>query len=112
MRPEQVRKSRSALHDLKPGACRRNCTLNLGPVADDAGILHQRFDLSLRIARDFFRRKTIEGAAKILALAQNGDPRKAGLETVEHKFFIESAIVELGYAPFFVVIGDVERILF
>src|SRR6185312_11032905 len=60
MIPEQIRKSRPALHDFKPGACGRDRSLDFCPIADNAGILHQRFDLSLRIARDFFRRKVIK----------------------------------------------------
>ena len=72
----------------------------------------RRFDLASRIARDFFRRKAIEGAAEIVALAQNGDPRQSGLEAVENQFLVERAIVEFRHAPFLVVIGDVDRVLF
>ena len=64
-----------------------------------------------RVARDFFRLETVECAAEILALAQDRDPGKPGLETVEHQFFIKRAIVVFRHAPLVVVIGDIERIL-
>ena len=69
------------------------------------------FDLAFLVARDFFRLKIVKRAAKILALAQDRDPRKPGLESVEHEFLVECAIVEFRHAPFVIVIGDIERIL-
>ena len=67
--------------------------------------------LRLLVARDFLRLEIVEGAAEILALAQDRDPRQPGLESVEHEFLVECAIVEFRHAPFVVVIGDIERIL-
>src|SRR5271155_826881 len=109
--PQQLREARSLCRDFKPGARREHRALDLGAVAHDAGVLHQPFDFFWRVTRDFRRREIVEGAAKILALAQNGDPRQAGLKAVEHQFFVESAVVIFGHAPFFVMIGEVKRVI-
>ena len=93
------------------GARREHGAFDLGAIAHDAGVLHQPFDFRRPVARDFFRHETIEGAAEIFALAQDGDPRQAGLKTIEDEFFVERAVVEFRHAPFLVVIGDVERIV-
>src|SRR5262249_26747883 len=55
--------------------------------------------------------EAVEGAAEILALAQDGDPGQSGLEAVEDELLIERAVIVFGHAPFLVVIGDVERVL-
>jgi hypothetical protein len=52
----------------------------------------------------------IERLSEILALAQDRDPRQSGLETVEHQFFIQRAVVIFRHAPFGVVIGHIERV--
>src|SRR5262249_8402845 len=110
--PQQPRKPRALFHDLKPGARRCNRAFNLRAIAYDAGVLHQGLNLALLIACNFFRSEAIKSPTKVVALAQDGDPRQAGLEAIEHEFFIERPIVEFRHAPLFVVIGDVERILF
>ena len=109
--PQQLGKAGAFFHDFEPGARREHRALDLGAIAHDAGVAHQPFDLGRPVARDFFRHKAVEGAAEIFALAQDGDPRQAGLETVEHEFFVERAVVVFRHAPFLIVIGDVERIV-
>src|SRR5262249_42899680 len=86
-------------------------TLDLGAVADDADIVHQRKDLLGVVARDLRRFEIVEGAAEVVALAQDGDPGQPGLEPVEDQLFVERAVVIFGYTPFAVVIGDVKGIL-
>ena len=93
------------------GARRADRALDLGAVAHDAGVLHQPLDLLRRVARDLLRLEIVEGAAEIVALAQDGDPRQPGLEAVEHQLLVERAVVVFRHAPFLVVIGDVERVL-
>src|SRR5262249_36076295 len=85
--------------------------LDLGAVAHDAFVAHQRLDLALAVAGDRGRLEAVEGAAEIVALAQDGDPRQPGLEAVEHELFVQRAVIVLGHAPLGVVIGDVERVL-
>src|ERR1700719_2211682 len=109
--PQQLREARPLVHDIEPGPRRAHGALDLGAIAHDAGILHQPLELGRPVARDFLRNEIVEGAAEVLPLAQDGDPRQPGLETVEHEFFIERAIVVFRHAPFLVVIGDVERIV-
>src|SRR6202035_5001925 len=109
--PQQLGETGPLVHAPEPRPRRAHGALDLRAVAHDAGSLQQPLDLGRPVARDFFRNETVEGAAEIVALAQDGDPRQAGLETVEHKFFVERAIVVFRHAPFLVVIGDVERIV-
>ncbi len=110
--PQQFGEARAFFHDLEPGARREHRALDLGAVAHDAGVGHQALDLWLAVARDFFRRKTVEGAAEIFALAQDGDPRQSGLKAVEHELFVKRAVIIFRHAPFLVVIGEIERIVF
>src|SRR4029077_11084554 len=72
--PQQVGKARPLLHHLEPGARREHRAFDLGAIANDAGIAHQPFDLRAPVARDLFRIEVVEGAAEILAFAQDRDP--------------------------------------
>src|SRR5581483_2368974 len=54
--------------------------------------------------------ESMEGFAEIFPLAQDSDPGEAGLETVQHQFFIKRPAVIFRHAPLFVVIGDIERV--
>src|ERR1051326_5342841 len=109
--PEQRREARALVHDLEIGARGKHRGFDLRAVAHDAGVRHQPCHLGRAVARDFLRVEAIEGAAEIFPLAQDRDPRQAGLEAVEHELLVERAVVEFRHAPFLVVIGDVERIL-
>src|SRR5262249_41478325 len=84
---------------------------DLHAITHDAGILHQLLDLLRRVARDLLRLEAVEGPAEVLALAQNGDPGQPGLKAVEDELLVERAVVVFGHAPFFVMIGDVKRVL-
>src|SRR5579864_8820193 len=53
----------------------------------------------------------LSNALRKLSLAQDRDPRQAGLEAVEDQLFEQCAVVIFRYAPFIVVIGDIERIV-
>src|SRR5665213_166679 len=110
MVPQEGGKSRAAVHDIEVSARRIDRAFDLGAIAHNAGVLHQPFDFLRRVARDLFRIEFAEGAAEVFALAQNRDPRQPGLEAVEHQLLVERAVIPLGHAPFFVVIGDVKRI--
>src|SRR5207249_3279772 len=88
-----------------------NRSLDLGAIAHDSLILHQPLDVRPGVSGDLCRIETVEGAAKVLALAQDGDPRKPSLKSVEHELLVECAIVVFGYTPFPIVIGDIERVL-
>lgn len=66
--PEEFREARALFHDLQIRLRRQHCAFDLHPVPYDAGILHQRLDLLLVVARDFFGLKIRESAPEILAL--------------------------------------------
>src|SRR6516165_5036135 len=68
-------------------------------------------DLLWGVACDLCWLEIIEGAAKIVALAQDRDPGQPGLEAVEDQLFIERAVVIFRHGPFGVVICDVKRVL-
>ena len=108
--PQEFRETRALLHDLQIGLGAVDRALDLGAVAHDAGIVHQRVDLLRIVARDLLGLEIVEGLSEIVALAQDRDPRQAGLETVEDQLFVQRAVVIFRHAPFGVVIGDVERI--
>src|SRR5438270_744370 len=77
---------------------------------DDAFVAQPPPALAFAVARDFMRFEVIKGAAEILPLAQDSDPGKSGLESVQDELFVKRAVVELRHAPLFVVIGYVERV--
>jgi hypothetical protein len=51
-----------------------------------------------------------EGGPEGVALAQDRDPGKAGLEPVEDQVLKQRATIELRHAPFLVVVRDIERV--
>src|SRR5262249_49770296 len=109
--PEQLGEARPFLHHVEIRARGGDRALDLGAIAHDAFVAHQRLDLALAVAGDRGRLEAVEGAAEIVALAQDGDPRQPGWEAVEHEFFAQGAVIVLGPPPLGVVIGDVERVL-
>src|SRR5690242_8227144 len=108
--PQQLRETRPLLHHFEIGAGGEDRAFDLEPIAHDAFVGHERSDLALVVTRDDFRPEAVERAAEVFALAQDGDPRQAGLEAVEHELLIKRAVAIVGHAPFVVAIGDVERV--
>ena len=94
--------------EIDPGE--RDRSLDLGAVAHDARIGHQRLDLRRVVVDDDLGPETVEGGAERLALAQDRDPGKSRLETIEDEFFEQGAVVPFRHAPLLVMIGDIERI--
>src|SRR3954452_6528750 len=90
--PQETRKA-LALLDGEPRSRARDRALDLGAVPHDAGIAHQGFDPRGVEAGDRRRIEAREGAAEVLALAQDGDPGQPGLKAVEHQLFVEGAAV-------------------
>src|SRR5262249_35055967 len=99
-------------HDVQIGARRNNRALDLGAVAHDPGVRHQRRDLLGAIAGNQLWLEAIKSAAEILTLAQNSDPRQPSLKAVENQLLIERLVVKLRNTPLLVVIGDIDRIPF
>src|SRR5215207_2308391 len=80
--PQEIREALPLLdREPSPGAGDR--AEDLLPVADDAGVAHQRLDVLGAEGRDHGRIEAGKGAAEILALPQDRDPGQPGLEAVE-----------------------------
>ena|SRR5437868_4749045 len=72
--------------DLQPGPGAHHRPLDLGAVANDAGVVHQCSDRFSVEAGNLLGIEIGEGGAEGVALVQDRDPRKAGLEPVEDQF--------------------------
>src|ERR1700678_4582048 len=110
MLPDEIAEAARLLFDLQPSFGAPDRGLDLGAASDDAFILEQPVDVARAVLGDAVRVEAVKGFAEILALAQNGDPGKPGLETVQHQLLIQRAAVIFGHAPFLIVIGDVKRV--
>src|SRR5262249_29048465 len=76
----------------------------------DSLVFQQACHLPLPIARDLLGIEIVERGAERLALTQDRDPGKSGLETFEHEFLEQHTGVGFRHAPLVVVIGDVKRV--
>ncbi len=108
--PEEVGEVLAPLAHVQIDAGAADRCVDLGGGADDGGVGEQARTVVLAEPRHDLRVEPGEGAPERLALAQDGDPRQAGLEAVEHQLGPEGLRVPLGHAPFLVVIGLIERI--
>src|SRR5690606_38685907 len=82
----------------------------LQAMADDAGVLRQLLQVSVRLRR---HEPDIEAAVDLpvtLALAQDGDPRQARLQAFEHQHLEQVPGVPAGHAPLLIVVALVERV--
>src|SRR6185295_9022100 len=109
--PQKGGEARTLFHHLEPSARRQNGAVDFHLVSHDAGVFHQRSDFLFVVAGNFCGLKIGECFAKIVTLPQNRDPRKTGLESIEHKLLVKRAVVVFGYAPLRVVIGHVNGIV-
>ena len=84
---------------------------DLAAVPDDAGVGEQPLDVALGVAGDHLRVEAVEGLAERHPLAQDGDPREAGLEALEAQQLEQRPLVAQRRAPLAVVVVDVEGIV-
>ena len=84
--------------------------LDLAAVADDPSVLEQALDFPLLEPCDGVGVELGEGGTEGLALAQDRQPREAGLEALEAESLVVAALVSHRPAPLVVVVGLVERI--
>jgi hypothetical protein len=96
--------------DLLPDAGISNRRLDLAAVADNARVRQQAQHVFLAPCGDDIRVKPLKSAAKILSLAQDGNPAQARLKPIQNKLFPERATVIFGHAPIGIMIGLIERI--
>src|SRR5262249_23736850 len=80
---------------------------DLAAMADDAGIAEEPLDVPFAEARHLPGFEPGEGSAKILPFAEDRQPGKAGLESLEADLFEEPDVVVDRAAPFTVMIGAV-----
>src|SRR5690606_4132572 len=78
---------------------------DLAAVADDAGIGEQALDVLFPELRDPIEIEACKTGPKILALAQDRQPRQAGLEPLEADLLEQPDIVGHRTAPFGVVVA-------
>ena len=88
-----------------PGVVDRR--VDLAAMPNDPGVLHQPLDVGLVEFGDPLEVEACEGGAEILTLAQDRQPRKAGLEAFKADFLEQARIGVNRTAPFVVVIGEV-----
>ena len=81
--------------------------LDLAAVADDRGVIEQAGYVILSEAGHPGVVEAGEGAAKGIPLAQDGQPRKTGLEALEAQLLEQTAILGERETPFRVVVGPV-----
>ena len=109
-RPE-VRRQRAVLVDQLERALRVvDRRFDLAAMADDAVVLQQPLHVARAEARDHGGLELREGAAEVLALAEDRDPAQARLKTFEADLLEQPPVVGDRPAPLVVVVVDVERI--
>jgi len=79
--------------------------LDLAPVADDASVLEQAFDIVFGEFGNAGEIESVESVAEVLSLGQDGAPAQTRLETLQAYLFEQASIVRDGEAPFGVVVG-------
>ena len=76
-------------------------------MPDDARIGEESFDVCFLKVRDGFGDEIGEGSAKSRPFAENRQPGKPGLETLQTELLKQSGPIGHRPSPFVVVIGDV-----
>ena len=80
--------------------------LDLGPVADDAGVGQELLHPGRREARHLGGVEVGEGLAVAGAALEDGGPAEAGLRPLEHQELEVGGVVVHRHAPLGVVVGD------
>ena len=80
-------------------------------MTDDALVLQQPRHVALAEGRDALDLEAVKRLAKVLALAEDGDPGQTGLEAFEADLLEEADIVDDGKAPLGVVVVGVEGVV-
>ena len=98
------------LLDREEGARVERDGFEFAAVTHQARVLHEDVDFPGVEAGELADVEARQRLPVVVSLPQHGDPGEAGLGAFEDELFEESAVVPHGHAPFFVVIGDVERV--
>lgn len=84
--------------------------IELEAIADDARVEHQLIDLCVTHLRHALYVEAEQHPAIMLAFAQYGDPRQAGLEPFEQKQLEQTLRIAQRRTPLLIVISHVQRI--
>src|SRR5207237_7711686 len=98
-RPEELRERADVADQGLGCAGVRDRGLDLLPVADDRGVVQEPLDVALAEARDALDPEACERAPERVALAQDRQPREAGLERLEAEALVERVVVSHRPAP-------------
>ena len=79
-------------------------------MPDDAGVLQQALHVARAKARHHRGLEILEGAAEVVALAEDRDPAQARLKAFEADLLEQPPVVGDRPAPFVIVVVDVELI--
>ena len=79
-------------------------------MPDDALVAKQPRDVPLPVSRDALGIEAGERRPEVFPLAEDREPRQAGLEPFEAESLEQATLVGYGTAPFLVVVGDVQRV--
>ncbi len=78
-------------------------------MTHDPLVSQQPLDICIVIKSHAVEIEPVKGCTKILSLAQDRQPRQAGLETFKADFLKQTLITRYRNAPLIIVIGDVIR---
>ena len=98
------------LLDREEGARVEGDGFEFTAVAHQTGVLHEGVDFLGVETGELADVEARERLPVVVTFLQHGDPGEASLGSFEDELFEEPAVVPHGHAPFFVVIGDVQRI--
>ncbi len=105
--PEEVIEAAEFFPELEVGLGVGDSGLDFEPVADDAGVGEELFDLLWGVTGNAFGVEVVERLPVAIAFLEDGEPAESGLGTVEDDFFEEFGVVMFRDAPFFVVVLDI-----
>ena len=88
-----------------------NRGVDFQPIANDARIVHQAFDISIVELRNFLCVEFRKRFSIVFSFAEDCDPTQPRLGTFEDEELEHLPVVFDESAPFFVVIFDVQRII-
>jgi hypothetical protein len=95
---------------LTSSAWRRALLIDLGAVADDAGVRHQAGGVPRTESRHDRRVEIAKRGAEVLALAEDRQPAQARHEAFEDQLLEQAPVLYHGPAPLAVVIAPVKVI--
>jgi hypothetical protein len=85
---------------------------DLAPVADDARVLEETFDIFLFKTGDAVEIKIVKRGAEVFSLCQDGALAQSGLEPFQAQFLKQALIIVNRVTPFVVMVFHQDRGLY